>query len=137
LRLPGAWDGFEVAVRVLVARDVGAVGAAAVMGKLAATYGQSLVAAADHGLTILFPTAAALTQAPLANLGLSRRAAHGIQRLAHAVIRGDLRFDPRIACVEGLEPHRAAAAPHGGADVAQPPRRLRRAGEVGISAHTQ
>jgi AraC family transcriptional regulator of adaptative response / DNA-3-methyladenine glycosylase II len=32
LRLPGAWDGFEVAVRVLVARDIGHVCAAAVMG---------------------------------------------------------------------------------------------------------
>jgi len=36
-------------------------------------------------------------QAPLANLGLSRRAAHGIRRLAHAVVRSDLRFDPRVA----------------------------------------
>jgi Helix-turn-helix domain len=31
LRLPGAWDGFEVAVRVLVTRDVGHVSTAAVM----------------------------------------------------------------------------------------------------------
>src|SRR5262245_12226885 len=38
LRLPGAWDEFEVAVRVLVERDVGHVGTAAVMGKLTATY---------------------------------------------------------------------------------------------------
>ena len=97
LRLPGAWDGFEVAMRVLVARDIGPVGTAAVMGKLAATYGQPLAAAADNGLTTLFPTAAALMQAPLANLGLSCRATYGIQRLAHAVVRGALRFDPRVA----------------------------------------
>jgi AraC family transcriptional regulator, regulatory protein of adaptative response / DNA-3-methyladenine glycosylase II len=97
LRLPGAWDGFEVAVRDLVERDVGHVGTAAVMGRLAATYGQPLVASDDSGVTTLFPTAAVLMQAPLANLGLSRRAAHGIRRLAHAVVRSDLRFDPRVA----------------------------------------
>ena len=45
LRLPGAWEGFEVAVRVLMARDVGHGSTAAVMGKLAATYGQPLAAA--------------------------------------------------------------------------------------------
>jgi 3-methyladenine DNA glycosylase/8-oxoguanine DNA glycosylase len=82
---------------VLVARDVGHGSTATVMGTLAATYGQPLAAAADHGLTTLFPTAAALMQAPLANLGLSCRATDGIQRLAHAVVRGALRFDPRVA----------------------------------------
>jgi 3-methyladenine DNA glycosylase/8-oxoguanine DNA glycosylase len=97
LRLPGTWDGFEVAVRVLVARDVGHVSTAVVMGQLAAMYGQPLVTADDCGVTTLFPTAAALLQAPLANLGLSHRAVHGIQRLAHAVVRGDLSFDPRVA----------------------------------------
>jgi len=96
LRLPGAWDGFEVAVRILVERDVGHGGTAAVMGKLATTYGHPLVVSNDSGVTTLFPTAAVLTQAPLANLGMSRRAAQGIRRLAQAVVRGDLRFDARI-----------------------------------------
>jgi hypothetical protein len=36
-------------MRVLVARDVGHVGTAAVMGKLAATYGQSLLTLEDSG----------------------------------------------------------------------------------------
>jgi AraC family transcriptional regulator, regulatory protein of adaptative response / DNA-3-methyladenine glycosylase II len=100
LRLPGAWEGFEVAVRALVARDVGHACAVGVMGRLAAAYGQPFVAAGDRRLTRLFPTAAALMQAPLANLGLSCHAVYGIQRLAHAVVRGALRFDPRMAFEE-------------------------------------
>jgi len=96
LRLPGTWDGFEVAVRVLVARDVGLVSTAAMMGNLATTYGKPLAAAADNGVTLLFPTAATLMQAPLANLGLSCHATHCIQRLAHAVVHGALRFDPHV-----------------------------------------
>ncbi len=67
------------------------------MGELAATYGQPLVTSEDSGLTTLFPTAASLMRAPLANLGLSRLAVHCIQRLAQAVVRGDIRFDPRVA----------------------------------------
>jgi AraC family transcriptional regulator, regulatory protein of adaptative response / DNA-3-methyladenine glycosylase II len=96
LRLPGAWDGFEAAVRVLVARDVGHVGTAAVMGKLAATYGQSLLTSEDSGLTTLFPTAVSLAQGPLAGFGLSYLAESRIQRLAQAVVRGDIRFDPTV-----------------------------------------
>jgi AraC family transcriptional regulator, regulatory protein of adaptative response / DNA-3-methyladenine glycosylase II len=96
LRLPGTWDGFEVAVRVLVARDVGLVSTAAMMGNLATTYGKPLAAAADNGVTLLFITAATLMQAPLANLGLSCHATHCIQRLAHAVVHGALRFDPHV-----------------------------------------
>jgi AraC family transcriptional regulator, regulatory protein of adaptative response / DNA-3-methyladenine glycosylase II len=100
LRLPGAWDGFEVAIRVLVTRDVGHVGAAAMMGKLATMYGQPLVTSDNSGVTTLFPTAASLMRAPLAHLGLSRFAMHCIQKLAQAVVRGDIRFDPRVACDE-------------------------------------
>ena len=100
LRLPGAWEGFEVAVRALVARDVGHACAAGVMRQLVAAYGQPFVEAGDRRLTRLFPAAAALMQAPLANLGLSCHAAYGIQRLANAVVRGALRFDPRVAFEE-------------------------------------
>ncbi len=67
------------------------------MGKLAAMYGEPLVTSEDSGLTTLFPTAAALMRAPLAHLGLSRFAVHCIQKLAQAVVRGDIRFDPCVA----------------------------------------
>ena len=67
------------------------------MGKLAAMYGQPLVASEDSGLTTLFPTAAALMRAPLARLGLAPFAVHCIQKLAQAVVRGDIRFDPHVA----------------------------------------
>jgi AraC family transcriptional regulator, regulatory protein of adaptative response / DNA-3-methyladenine glycosylase II len=97
LRLPGAWDGFEVAVRVLVARDVGQASASMLMGRLAATYGRPLAMPEDKHLTTLFPTAAALLQAPLSGLGLSHLAAGRIHRLARAVIGGAIRFDPTVA----------------------------------------
>jgi hypothetical protein len=62
-----------------------------------AAAGEPLVASDDSSLTTLFPLAAVLMQASLAHLGLSRRAADGIRRLARAVVSSDLRFDPRVA----------------------------------------
>jgi AraC family transcriptional regulator of adaptative response / DNA-3-methyladenine glycosylase II len=97
LRLPGTWDGFEAAVRVLVAHDAGHARATAVMGRLAAAYGQPLVLAGGHNLTTLFPTAASLTRASLAGLGLSALAAGRIHRLAQSVACGSIRFDPTVA----------------------------------------
>lgn len=96
LRLPGAWDGFEVAVRALVAGDVGRANATVVMGRLAAAYGQPCSAGEDQHLTALFPTAAALLRAPLTGLGLSHTAAARLRRLAQAVICGAIRFDRTI-----------------------------------------
>jgi AraC family transcriptional regulator of adaptative response / DNA-3-methyladenine glycosylase II len=90
----------EVCDRARLARDVGHACVAGVMGRLAAAYGQPFVAAGERRLTWLFPTAAALMQAPLANLGLSCQAAYGIQRLANAVVRGALRFGLRVAFEE-------------------------------------
>lgn len=89
LRLPGAWDGFEVAVRILVARDVGHVGTAAVMGTLAAMYGQPLVTADDRGITTLFPTAAALLTGYR-----SPNAIGGVEILVSHRARGVLRPSP-------------------------------------------
>jgi AraC family transcriptional regulator, regulatory protein of adaptative response / DNA-3-methyladenine glycosylase II len=94
LRLLGAWDGFEVAVRVLVARDVGRDRTAPVMRKLAATYGQPFLSSGAPHVTTLFPSATALMQASIASLGLSGTAVHSIHTLAKAVVDGRMRFDP-------------------------------------------
>jgi AraC family transcriptional regulator of adaptative response / DNA-3-methyladenine glycosylase II len=105
LRLLGAWDGFEVAVRVLVARDVGRDRTATAMSKLAATYGQPFVTSGAPHVTTLFPSATALMQASIASLGLSGTAEHAINTLAKAVVDGRLRFDPFLtfdALVSGL-----------------------------------
>jgi 3-methyladenine DNA glycosylase/8-oxoguanine DNA glycosylase len=67
------------------------------MGKLAATYGQSLPASGNRRLTTLFPTPATLMQASFTDFGLSPLTANQITRLACAVAHEHLRFDPTIA----------------------------------------
>lgn len=92
VRLPGAWDGFEVAVYRVVLRDVGRSTAGRVMERLASTYGRHLEPRPPRGPHILFPDAEALAQSGSSNLGLSRTGAQDLRRLAAATAAGSIQF---------------------------------------------
>ena len=49
LRVPGAWDGFELAVRAILGQQVTVKGATTLAGRLAATYGDKLEPSAADG----------------------------------------------------------------------------------------
>ncbi len=84
LRVPGAWDGFEVAVRAILGQQVSVKGATTLSGRLVAACGQPLETADSH-LTHLFPTPAQLSQADLSGLGLTGQRIIAIRALAQAV----------------------------------------------------
>lgn len=94
LRVPGAWDGFELAVRAVLGQQI-TVGAARMLaGKLVAAYGETLEAALAEegsGLTHVFPTPARLAGAPLAALGMPRARAATLAALAASAAD-----DPRL-----------------------------------------
>ena len=58
LRVPGAWDGFELAVRAVLGQQITVVAASKLAGKLVAAYGEPLdePAAASSGSPMCFPT---------------------------------------------------------------------------------
>lgn len=89
LRVPGAWDGFEVAVRAIVGQQVSVKGATTLIGRLAAAYGDP-IKTGEPGLTYLFPRPRHLSTADLSGLGLTRRRIVAIQALAVAVRDGEL-----------------------------------------------
>ena len=89
LRVPGAWDGFEVAVRAIVGQQVSVKGATTLIGRLATACGDP-IATADQRLTHLFPTPQQLSQADLTGLGLTGQRITAIQALARAVRDGQL-----------------------------------------------
>lgn len=61
LRAPGAWDGFELAVRAVLGQQITVAGARTLAGRLTAELGEALPAGlAGDGLTHLFPTPQAL-----------------------------------------------------------------------------
>jgi AraC family transcriptional regulator of adaptative response / DNA-3-methyladenine glycosylase II len=75
-RVPGAVDGFEIAVRAVLGQQVSVAGAATLAGRLVQRYGEPLEAPVG-AVTHLFPTAGALASADPESLPMpaSRRTA--------------------------------------------------------------
>ena len=72
LRVPGAWDGFELAIRAVLGQQITVTAAARLAGRLVAAYGERL-AAADEYLTHVFPRPESLASA----IGAAREVAGG------------------------------------------------------------
>jgi AraC family transcriptional regulator of adaptative response / DNA-3-methyladenine glycosylase II len=91
-RLPGAWDGFELAVRAVLGQQVSVAAARTLAARVAATYGTPFIEGAAVGLTALFPTPHVLVDAPLETQGITRARAATIRGLAQAVLDGRAQF---------------------------------------------
>jgi 3-methyladenine DNA glycosylase/8-oxoguanine DNA glycosylase len=92
LRLPGAWDPFELAVRAILGQQVSVRGASTLAGRLARRWGEP--AAIDvPGLTHTFPSAARLADADLRPIGLPAARADAIRHLARVVSERSLVLD--------------------------------------------
>ncbi|WP_283139846.1 DNA-3-methyladenine glycosylase 2 family protein [Rhizohabitans arisaemae] len=89
LRVPGAYDGFELAVRAVVGQQISVKGARTLLGRIAATAGTPLAEPRD-GLTTRFPTAEELAGTDLTGLGLTGRRVATLHALAVSVADGDL-----------------------------------------------
>jgi AraC family transcriptional regulator of adaptative response / DNA-3-methyladenine glycosylase II len=87
LRVPGAWDGFELAVRAIFGQQITVPAATKLLGKLVQAHGLRLPAAMkDHeGLSHLFPLPARLATADLADLGMPSARAIAARSLARAI----------------------------------------------------
>jgi AraC family transcriptional regulator of adaptative response / DNA-3-methyladenine glycosylase II len=86
LRVPGAWDGFELAVRVILGQQVSVAAGGRLAGKLVSQFGTP-VETTIPGLTGLFPTPARLVaeaEVISLNLNMPRARAAAIVNLARA-----------------------------------------------------
>jgi AraC family transcriptional regulator, regulatory protein of adaptative response / DNA-3-methyladenine glycosylase II len=92
LRVPGCWDGFELAVRAILGQQVSVKGATTTAGRLTAKFGSRLEGIDDF----LFPSASTLADADLTEIGLTRQRAASIRQLAMAVDQGKIVFDGRL-----------------------------------------
>ncbi|HFN1228938.1 TPA: DNA-3-methyladenine glycosylase 2 [Klebsiella quasipneumoniae subsp. similipneumoniae] len=90
LRLPGALDAFELAVRAVLGQLVSVAMAARLTAKVAAGWGEPLADAPGY---VLFPTPEALSRADpqgLKALGMPLRRAEALIHLARAALSGEL-----------------------------------------------
>jgi AraC family transcriptional regulator, regulatory protein of adaptative response / DNA-3-methyladenine glycosylase II len=92
LRVPGAWDGFEMAVRAVIGQQITVAGARNLLGKLVARYGANIPDAGD-GLTHVFPPPDRLIGKDLAALGMPRARAVTISSLAQAALVDSALFE--------------------------------------------
>jgi AraC family transcriptional regulator of adaptative response / DNA-3-methyladenine glycosylase II len=83
VRVPGAWDAFELAVRALLGQQVSVKAATTFAGRLAANYGVALGSSATAPQR-LFPTPEVLARADFTGIGLTQRRAAALQALAAA-----------------------------------------------------
>jgi AraC family transcriptional regulator, regulatory protein of adaptative response / DNA-3-methyladenine glycosylase II len=92
LRLPGGWDGFEIAVRAILGQQISVAAARTLATRIVQRWGESLPTAPMAGLERLFPTPAALAQADLREIGLTTTRAATISGMAQALLDGRVDF---------------------------------------------
>ncbi|MFD8526793.1 AlkA N-terminal domain-containing protein [Streptosporangium canum] len=90
LRVPGAWDGFEVAVRAVVGQQISVAGARTILGRIVDRAGRPVEA---EGFTHLFPTPGELLEADLGGLGLTGRRVVTLKALAAKAADGEIDLD--------------------------------------------
>jgi AraC family transcriptional regulator, regulatory protein of adaptative response / DNA-3-methyladenine glycosylase II len=96
LRVPGAWDGFEIGVRAIIGQQVTVAGASTLAGRLVGRHGKPVPGPAPPGLTHTFPSPARLADGDLDGIGLTRARARAIREFAHAVAEGRVRLDRSV-----------------------------------------
>jgi AraC family transcriptional regulator of adaptative response / DNA-3-methyladenine glycosylase II len=105
LRVPGAADAAELAIRTVIGQQVSVAGATTLISRLVAALGTPL----DHpdgSLTHAFPGPEAIAEADLSGLGMTNARQRTLHGLARALADGGVSLDigvDRRAAVEGLQ----------------------------------
>jgi len=104
LRVPGCWDGFEVAVRAILGQQVTVKAASTLVARVAERYGQRYES--EHGpesLTHVFPTPDVLAAAELDGIGIVGSRISAIKTLADKVAAGEIIMDCTVSTESFIE----------------------------------
>ena len=105
LRVPGAWDGFELAVRAILGQQITVIAARRLAGRIVRGWGEGLpadIAGLIDGITHVFPGAERLAAADLSVLPMPRARSASLQSLARAVAADPMLFGPRRGLDEAI-----------------------------------
>ncbi|MEJ2129844.1 MAG: DNA-3-methyladenine glycosylase 2 family protein [Woeseiaceae bacterium] len=112
IRVPGAWDGFELTIRAILGQQVSVKAATTLAGRIAKRYGEKVRVpdslsgnGRDVQLGFLFPRPEKLARARLNDIGLVTGRAETIRRVARATASGDIDFDNAQDPGEFCHPH--------------------------------
>jgi AraC family transcriptional regulator of adaptative response / DNA-3-methyladenine glycosylase II len=90
IRVPGAWNAFELAVRAILGQQVSVKGATTLAGRLVEAHGEAIPGADREGPTRLFPKPEVLARAHISKIGMPESRAKAIRTLARRVADGSL-----------------------------------------------
>ncbi|MDP6821753.1 MAG: AlkA N-terminal domain-containing protein [Dehalococcoidia bacterium] len=90
LTIPGSWDRFETAIRIILGQQVTVRGASTIAGRMASELGVPVPGLGEIGLGFLFPSASRLAESDLTEIGIPRARALAIRSFAEAVSDGSL-----------------------------------------------
>lgn len=96
LRVPGALDGFELAVRAVLGQQISVAAATTLSGRFATAFGTPIVTPFPR-LTTVYPRAEAVAGRPLSDisqLGILAARAQTILSIAEAIASGKLTLEP-------------------------------------------
>ena len=105
LRVPGAWDGFELAVRAILGQQITVVAARNLAGRIVRDWGEALPSVMRDqidGVTHVFPSAERLAAADLSVLPMPRARSASLESLARAVAADPALFGPRRGLDEAV-----------------------------------
>lgn len=89
VRVPGAWDPFETAVRTILGQQISVKAATTIAGRVAARYG-ARIESPDLDPAFVFPSADVLAEAPLDRIGVPAARANTIRAFSAAISSGAL-----------------------------------------------
>jgi AraC family transcriptional regulator of adaptative response / DNA-3-methyladenine glycosylase II len=96
LRVPGGWDGFEIAVRAILGQQITVNAATQLAGRMVAMLGTPVSEPIElSGLTHAFPTPDRFTVDGMFGLGMPRARAASLAGVAAAFVTDGKLFDPR------------------------------------------
>jgi len=107
LRAPGAWDGFELAVRAVLGQQVTVGAARRLAGALVAMCGARATNASDERLACIFPDPQQLVAADLERLGMPKARKTALKALAAATAADTRLFEPSATLERAIERLRA------------------------------
>lgn len=94
LRLPGGWDGLEVAVRAVLGQQVSVAAATTLARRLVQRHGRTLRTPIDESLHSLFPDAGLLADTDLRDIGLPGKRAASVSAVAAAIAQARVGIQP-------------------------------------------
>ena len=103
IRVPVAWDGFEVAVRAILGQQVSVKGATTLVSRLAQRCGSAYSNKHCSDLQVIFPTPKQILASSLDGLGITTRRIASIKAMAECVEAQELRFDGSMSSDEFVE----------------------------------